>query len=513
VDPLSRFRGRLGAKLTATIWVILVLVWTGMVGWVFLEQRSMATDQARDFGRSIHEMTMAGLTTLMITGQMGQRGDFLSQIKEEESVSNLRVLRSDLVRERFGEGREAEQAQTPLENQVLTSGKPAFRTESDPAVLRAVIPATAEKDYLGKNCLACHSNAEEGQVLGAVSMAIPLKEPYAAATTFTGKLLAVAILLSLPLLGVVFLFIRRFVSRPLEAMQTGMETVSAGEGDLTRRLDTPSVDETGRVASAFNALMDKFQAQMRTSREQSTRLAAASEELTASAEALQENAGDQAKRVDDTTGSVNEVNQVVQDVANNIQEVSAAAGQVDRESQTGSQAAEKAGQQMAQLKGTTEDAQKITTTIQAITKKTDLLALNAAIEAANAGEAGQGFAVVADEVRKLAEQTSNATDEIGTILQRFQSQVDDNAVTLEELIGAMGQIREHADRTNQMANQIAAAAEELAATMNEAADNLGEIDNAAQSVTGSVSQIRSAADEVDGLARQLEEVVARFRLE
>jgi len=513
LDPLTRLRSSLGAKLTTIIWAILAVAWTGMIGWVYLEQRYMAQDQARDFGRSIHEMTMAGLTTLMITGQMGQRQDFLSQIKEERSVRHLRVLRGEAVSERYGAGRETEQARTALERQVLASGEAAFRTESDPDVLRAVIPATAQKDYLGKNCLTCHSNADQGEVLGAVSLEVPLESPYAAATAFTGKLLIVAILVSLPILAVISLFIRRFVSRPLDRMQTGMETVSAGQGDLTQRLETRTTDETGQVARAFNGLMDKFQSQMRTSQEQSNQLAAASEELTASAEGLETTAGDQAERVDRTANSIQEVNQVVQDVANNIAEVSTAAGQVDTDSQSGSEAVAKAGQQMAQLKETTEDAHKITTTIHSITKKTDLLALNAAIEAANAGEAGEGFAVVADEVRKLADQTSRATDEIGTILQRFQSQVDENATTLEELTNVMGEIRHHAEHTNQMANQIAAAAEEMAATMGETADNLGEMDSAAQSVTDSVSQIRGAADEVDNLARQLGEVVARFRLE
>jgi len=60
--------------------------------------------------------------------------------------------------------------------------------------------------------------------------------------------------------------------------------------------------------------------------------------------------------------------------------------------------------------------------INDISYQTNLLALNASIEAARAGETGKGFAVVASEIRKLAEQSKQATKEIGTIIEKIQKQ-------------------------------------------------------------------------------------------
>ncbi len=93
---------KIWVRLTAAIWFMLIAVWTGMIVWESEVNRETAIGQAKDFAGSIHEMTMAGLTGMMITGTVGQREVFLDQIKQLSVIKDLHVVRGEAVSKIFG---------------------------------------------------------------------------------------------------------------------------------------------------------------------------------------------------------------------------------------------------------------------------------------------------------------------------------------------------------------------------------------------------------------------------
>ncbi|MGQ9660559.1 MAG: methyl-accepting chemotaxis protein, partial [Thermochromatium sp.] len=146
-------------RLVGAMWLILFPAWTALILWTANEQRQTAIDQAATFTSTLHEMTLAGLTTLMITGTINQRAAFLDQIVELANVQDLRVLRGENVIKQFGPGTEHEQPRDDIERRVLETGEPYLELSEDGQTLRAVTAAFAREDYLGKNCTTAARDA------------------------------------------------------------------------------------------------------------------------------------------------------------------------------------------------------------------------------------------------------------------------------------------------------------------------------------------------------------------
>jgi len=94
--------------------------------------------------------------------------------------------------------------------------------------------------------------------------------------------------------------------------------------------------------------------------------------------------------------------------------------------------------------------------IEGIAFQTNILALNAAVESARAGEAGRGFAVVANEVRNLALRSTQAAQEIKSLLEDNQHQINTGVQQAEQAGQSMQHILqaiESVQRTIQTINQ------------------------------------------------------------
>jgi methyl-accepting chemotaxis protein len=261
-------------RLTLAIWLMLALALGGMVAWETRVNRETILRQAEDFSTSIHEMTMAGLTGMMITGTVGQREVFLDQIKELSVIKDLQVIRSQAVISQFGDGGHSVRALDALENEALSNRKEILRIEQDAEnghYLRVVRPTLASRSYLGKDCTSCHS-VEVGTPLGLVSMKISLNKVDAAVSALMWQGLTTAALLCFPLIALFAFFIRRFVLRVLGG-EPALATAIANRisrGDISSAI----VVRAGDTSSLLSA-MQRMSAAIRTLTSDTTTLASA----------------------------------------------------------------------------------------------------------------------------------------------------------------------------------------------------------------------------------------------
>jgi len=178
--------------------------------------------------------------------------------------------------------------------------------------------------------------------------------------------------------------------------------------------------------------------------------------------------------------------------------------------------------------------------ISAISGQTNLLALNAAIEAARAGEHGRGFAVVAEEVRKLAEESNQAAQKIGALVERNEvnlnqvvnitqagkagiesgiALVHHTGETFTDIVAAVrnlstqiqnisGSIEEIASSNQVLVTSI----QEIDAASKKAAIESENVSAATQEQSASMEEIASGSHHLAVLATELQAAIAKFKL-
>ncbi len=528
-------------RLTGVIWLMMLIAFGSMIAWETRVNRDMAIEQAKDFAGTVNEMTMAGLTGMMITGTVAQRDVFLDQIKELTVVQDLKVIRGEAVSKVFGDGGVATAGGDADERLALTEGRSTLRVEHSAEHgehLRVVIPSLASSDWLGKDCIACHQ-VPAGTPLGVVSMRISLDKANAAVRSFRNESMVFAALVSIPLIAFIYLFIARFVTRPLAQLNEGMAQIAQGGGDLTRRLPVRGGDEIGRTAGTFNDMMTTIGGLVRQVGDSAAAVTGAAHRVVDKAAAVAESSH---RQNDNSVSAANTVDAMMDNIASVAERTEAVRTRSHdslQRSQDGQRSlerlvgevgeAESAVRQMAEavtaFVDSTQAISRMTSEVREIAEQTNLLALNAAIEAARAGEQGRGFAVVADEVRKLAEKSARSAGEIDEITRdvgrrsdSVRGAIDDGLEHLEssrEMAGAVMQVLSQANalvgEVGDGLDRIAEASREQRSASESVTRRIGEIAGMARSNNEALEHTVTSARELGELASRLQDSVSRFR--
>jgi len=350
-------------------------------------------------------------------------------------------------------------------------------------------------------------------------------------TIIFGLVIAFVILL-------IFIICLAHIFSRLDKVNNVFDSLSAGDADLTVKLDIKHDDEIDSLVKAVNKFIEKFHEIMITIKNSENELENAGENLTHeignTTNTIEQMAGNiklvngqvqnQSSSVENSASAVTQITRniesldgMIQGQASSVVEASAAVEQMLGNINAVDKSVLKMSEEFKYLEGDAKNGieknsavntlvQRIAdqstsmvdanTIIQNIAEQTNLLAMNAAIEAAHAGDAGKGFSVVADEIRKLAETSAEQSTKIGNELNNIQngiSQVVDASMESEKSLQAVsGRI----NSTGELVIQIRSAMEEQQSGSQQILEALKLMNNSTTEVRGAAQEMTNGGQQI-----------------
>lgn len=324
--------------------------------------------------------------------------------------------------------------------------------------------------------------------------------------------------LSLTVVGIgVGIYISYYIVNQIKTLQRALEKV--GNGDLSVRMDEEGKDEMALINRAVNQMIDS----LRHIIDEITSLSVivskdtlsiknATRETSLAVEQIAYAVTDLAEGASLQTNTTTQVSNGIIELIHVIESIEKAMGSSKTLIHNASSALDEGVKALKSQKENMDQTQvaykTLSNEIQDLTEKssrigsivnlisdisgqTNLLALNAAIEAARAGEHGRGFAVVAEEVRKLADQTTEATESIKSVISDMLSGVSNST----ELLRVSSQlVLNQVDRvevTSTTFDSIQSAVTEIVSNVEDVAEATVHLTSSALALNTSVFEISS----------------------
>ncbi|GJH22743.1 PAS domain S-box protein [Caballeronia novacaledonica] len=303
--------------------------------------------------------------------------------------------------------------------------------------------------------------------------------------------------------------LRKRMRKPLVDCETQLHLIASGE--LSYKASNAVAVAGDPLTNALNLTRESLVSMVSELRAELSEMTTSIDQLSEGNMDLSGRTERQAAATAEITATLGRLVELVGSTTGHAENAATVAKTATEGSLRGLRAVESVVECMADIARGADQMKEVTKAIQAIAAQTNLLALNAAVEAARAGEHGRGFSVVAQEVRRLAASASEATADIGTLIQQSlqrakegQTRVDVAHLVIKDLARAV-------DTVGDLMSEVSGGSKQQSASLDEIHHRLGQIDEDTQRNAALVEQTTAATEALAVQARALESTAAVFR--
>jgi methyl-accepting chemotaxis protein len=299
------------------------------------------------------------------------------------------------------------------------------------------------------------------------------------------------------------------------AVETEMQDMlsSVLAGDLEKRISLEGkVGFFEAMSRGVNHLADNMADIVRRVKIAASEVYRGAEEISAGNANLSQRTEEQSSSLEETASSMEEMTSTVKQNADNAGQANQLATAARDQAEKGGAVVAQAVRAMAEINDASRRIADIIGVIDEIAFQTNLLALNAAVEAARAGEQGRGFAVVASEVRNLAGRSATAAKEIKDLIQDSVRKVQDGSLLVTQSGQTLEQIVASVKKVSDIVAEIAAASREQSSGIEQVNRAVMQMDELTQQNAALVEQATASSQAMADQARQLNEMMSRYRV-